>query len=1221
MAFGHKPIHIGADQPAALITAYLANPQSTTSSYYAENNKAFMRWVANEHVRAQLGLADQVNLRQVEALLAGRHPVTGQQIRRPGWRRKAQGEPAEPVMTVHDVTLSPAPKSLSVLWALAPLRWQREIELIVGQAANSAIGRMFDRVPLVREWVPELNDSRHALAEDYVAIQAFHTTARLTRSKPGVPDPNLHLHTLIVGALDTAGQIKAVDGLPILQYRSELDAEASARLAEELRVRGFPIERRIEYRNGQPYRVCWEIAGVPQSLVEAMSARSREVEELKVIYREQMQREPEGPDWDQWFAEQRGAKSTRPPAEIKAAWEAEGDEHGFGPAEALALLNGVDSAVQARPQYRDLASPEAEQFRQEILAELNREHALVPVRKLAALAQQRAIGLLEPNVARRLVGRMFGARDLLESDRGEVTTLEVLAAEQRAMRAAQALLEAAPESAVSDTALEADAERRRAEGQPPLDPEQQRVVRLATSGRRFTSITGWAGTGKGFTSAAIVAAFAGQLERSFQHQGRRVIALALAGRTTMQFQADSQADEARTLDGLHQQLLHGSLQLTAKDVLLLDEAGMVDHHRYADFLEAAAEANASLVQIGDHKQLSPVGPGGLWRRTHELAEKHGQAAELTWVYRIRDPQERAATKEIRQGDLVKGLTWYRNQGRLQLYENRAELLHGMAARWRDTADPDALMVLDTSNSERDSLNRIIQRMRWEAGEVSDQGLLLASQREIRIGDRVLFNAIHQLERKEGQPRPRRVENGTPGTVVDLVSRERAPGLGVRDTASEITGAVVELEEPKREARQIIVDATAPLELAYGRHIVKGQGASANVGGIGTGLYTSREQLYTMLTRYKNGVTIHALREHVELLGLEPEQLDRLELQAGDQEPAADQAQRQQKAEEQAALETIAERAERSSEKQAIGEGATWKEGPQQETGWTETAEIDSEKAGDRKPVYQVDQAQLWRQERAQQQLQQRLLERESDMASLHLFNEAEIRPGQVVQYAEAVNAEHPIAKGELGVVWSLHRGGFTYDYAKVELVGGRQVMLAQTDPAQLAPPEVKAVDVLQQQPTLVQRDPMSLSALPLTNGQILQAEDRVQLQEAYHQAEAGEWGTVVDVDRHGRNRATMRMEREGRLVDVYSGAPLRIQEPEPEAQEPPAPEIQESTAQPDDVQPAPAAEKPAARVPAHAGRLANREAANQQLVAQAAEAARAPESSPQQSPQQQVVEP
>jgi ATP-dependent exoDNAse (exonuclease V) alpha subunit len=164
------------------------------------------------------------------------------------------------------------------------------------------------------------------------------------------------------------------------------------------------------------------------------------------------------------------------------------------------------------------------------------------------------------------------------------------------------------------------------------------------------------------TSAAITGLFRGSTIRLMQGKGRRVIALAVPGRTAQQAGLDASADLAMTIDGLTHGVRAGRLQLGEKDVLLVDEAGMIEHARYADLLEAAAEAGATLIQVGDDKQLSPVGPGGLWTSTHRRARAAGTSAELCVVRRALDEKEAAAWSDIREGRVVEGLLAIRDAG-------------------------------------------------------------------------------------------------------------------------------------------------------------------------------------------------------------------------------------------------------------------------------------------------------------------------------------------------------------------------------------------------------------------------------------------------------------------------------------------------------------------------------------------------------------------------------
>jgi hypothetical protein len=105
-----------------------------------------MNWLATRVAMAKFGLDDRVFSRAALLdLIEGVHPQAGKVIRHFGSDRTAVG--------AIDVTLSPAPKSVSILWALGDnaLRYQLEVDLRA--AVLIAIGRMLDEQLLVRKRV------------------------------------------------------------------------------------------------------------------------------------------------------------------------------------------------------------------------------------------------------------------------------------------------------------------------------------------------------------------------------------------------------------------------------------------------------------------------------------------------------------------------------------------------------------------------------------------------------------------------------------------------------------------------------------------------------------------------------------------------------------------------------------------------------------------------------------------------------------------------------------------------------------------------------------------------------------------------------------------------------------------------------------------------------------------------------------------------------------
>jgi hypothetical protein len=72
-------------------------------------------------------------------------------------------------------------------------------------------------------------------------------------------------------------------------------------------------------------------------------------------------------------------------------------------------------------------------------------------------------------------------------------------------------------------------------------------------------------------------------------------------------------------------------------------------------------------------------------------------------------------------------------------------------------------------------------------------------------------------------------------------------------------------------------------------------------------------------------------------------------------------------------------------------------------------------------------------------------------------------------------------------------------------------------------------------------------AVPLVNGQIVQAGDRVRFLDSTQRVSAGEYARVLEVERHNGNRAHLQLERDGRRVAVTPSAPLHVYEPAPPA--------------------------------------------------------------------------
>ena len=311
-----------------------------------------------------------------------------------------------------------APKSVSTVWALGD-PWQREqIEQAHARAVEQTIHHLREQVPVVRRRYSGQVVEEHA--KDVIATEYRHTTARGV-SGAQAPDPQLHSHVVITGAVREDDRIVAVASRPIFRCARELGAFYRSALAEELVREGYAIEQ----GTGKDGRY-FEIAGVPRELCEAFSGRSREVARAAERFRARYGRAPERGELRNLALENRRAKTadhTLGPATSVDSRPAR--DHGFGPDEAVQLIGASERPAAERA------------IKDRVEAKLAEQHAVFEERDLRAVVLEQAAGELAPNEARFAVSReMIRDRRVLTLEGGRMTTLAVRAQEQAIERRA-----------------------------------------------------------------------------------------------------------------------------------------------------------------------------------------------------------------------------------------------------------------------------------------------------------------------------------------------------------------------------------------------------------------------------------------------------------------------------------------------------------------------------------------------------------------------------------------------------------------------------------------------------------------------------------------------------------------------------------------------------------------------------------------------------------------
>src|ERR1700722_10967827 len=658
-----------------------------------EPTQAPGRWLTTPDTLARLGI-DGATVEGPEfiALMEGRHPRTG------GWLRSegAGGDRGGGI----DLTFS-APKSVSVVWALGDEQERREIEAAHAAAGTEAMAHLTETVPTVRRrYDGQVYEER---AVDLLAAEYRHTTARGVM-EGDAPDPQIHSHVVITSAIREDGRLVAVASRPVFRSARELGAYYRSALAHELVGRGYQIERGTG-KNGRYF----EIKGVPRSMLDAFSARSREVARAAERFRAKWGRAPERGELRQLKLENRKAKVLVTKTDLRLVWN-----------ETAARFEPLSERRQSEAEH---VLKDCRPLADRVEEHLTERAATFEPGEFRAVLLEQSVGDLSPREALAFAGTMIAerpGRDVGESAR----------------------------TIASDEIAERIGGR--------LTNEQAHALEVSTGGERGAILVGPVGTGKGVVIDAAA--------RAEQHTGHRTVGIAISGSTAQRLGYDSPAlaGATLTLDALVSRVERGQLQVDAATTIYFDEAGMADTDRLDRLTDIVERTGSKLVAIGDAAQLPSIGAGGMFERLTGLAP----SAELSNIRRTLDPAEQRAWADLRAGRSDRAMAHYHQRGQLHITDTRDQAVEDAAQAWAtltETLDPsEVALISDASNHEINRLNARAQHFRAQRGELGDLEVPIPGVHYgIRQGDRIALIDQHHT------PGVERIENGSRGEVLDI----------------------------------------------------------------------------------------------------------------------------------------------------------------------------------------------------------------------------------------------------------------------------------------------------------------------------------------------------------------------------------------------------------------------------------------------------------------------
>jgi hypothetical protein len=362
------------------------------------------------------------------------------------------------------------------------------------------------------------------------------------------------------------------------------------------------------------------------------------------------------------------------------------------------------------------------------------------------------------------------------------------------------------------------------------------IAGLASSDAALAVLVGPAGTGKSYTVGRFSEAW-----EDLSDVGR-VVGVATAQVAANILRDDGLTDTSNTAAFVTAQtrlatgrtrLGDEAWRLGPKDVLVVDEANMVDTATLTRLHTAVTAARARMVLLGDPHQLGAVGAGGMMRTViGQVLADGGEVHTLGEVRRFNQGWERDASLRLRDGD-VDVVTEYDRYGRL-VDAGTAHTAVGQVAR---AAAADRLAGNDTivvvgSNDSAAEVAAAIRRHLVDAGIVAADGGVILGRDNCTAGVGDVIQA-------------RRIDRG-----LGLTNRETYVVREIQDNG----GLVVESTRTGQTVPMPADYVQADAALAYASTVHAAEGATVDVGHVLLTPGMATNSAYVGLTRGRESNT-------------------------------------------------------------------------------------------------------------------------------------------------------------------------------------------------------------------------------------------------------------------------------------------------------------------------------------------------------------------------------
>ncbi|RYZ90175.1 MAG: conjugative relaxase, partial [Proteobacteria bacterium] len=774
------------------------------AEYALEQGEVKGKWEGKAAER--LGLIDrEVSVDDLRAVLTG-HDLEGNKLVKDGWDKEKKEYVHTPGW---DLTFS-APKDVSVIWASADEALRNGIE----QAQEQAVRNALDQLQRYSAKCGIGAGRKELIDADIVTGLFQHSSNR-------EKEPQLHTHAIVMNvAYGQDGTWRTLDSRHFYKDQHAISAVYKASLAYEMKRLGFEVEKTKD---------SFAVVGVPQAVKDLQSSRSKALEnELAAhgLSRDTASREMK----EAIVLQTRKSKTSHHHAEAAREfdrWEKENADAGFTK-DSIKSIRKSEKAVYIE------AVPDTQLYKtsQKSMQKITEQRSVFERVHLHSAIAESLIGKGSYNDIKNSILIAHQSSELKHLgknslNRDKFSTATMMGVEKRVYDIIRSRSNEG-KHVVSQKVVEKIIE----EKFRTIEPEQRAALDAATQSRAgVTIIQGVAGAGKSYTMKAVRSVYE---DVSYKVQG-----LSPTNKAARELSNSTGGMDCSSIESFLFRLKKGTIELTRKDILIIDEAGMAGSRRFETLMQKANEAKAKVILLGDAKQIQPIEAGQIFGEMHRRFGKE----ELRKVVRQTDKEEGAALLLLRDGkdrkDFTASVDYLISKDRCFLGKDSETTIKRLVSdlqEYQQASPGKEALIVASRNETVDRINSLVRenlKASGSLGKLTEFTFDNKRKFELAVNDQIVFT--------ENQKK-----SGIYNSDIARVSR--------------IDGSIV--TAIRSDKKEIVFDITKFQGVSHGYAVTAHKSQSTTVDRAfvyADGSFMDKEKVYVAMTRGRHGNVLYCDR--------------------------------------------------------------------------------------------------------------------------------------------------------------------------------------------------------------------------------------------------------------------------------------------------------------------------------------------------------------------------